>query len=45
MAEEENLREQGQRLRNQTQNLLESKEGRNLWEGSIEFRKHSGKHE
>lgn len=38
MTEEENLREQGQRLRNQTQNLLESKEGRNLWEGSIEFR-------
>lgn len=38
MAEEENLREQGQRLRNQIQNLLESKEGRTLWVGSIEFR-------
>ena len=37
MAEEENLREQGQRLRNQIQNLLESKEGRTLWAGEIQF--------
>lgn len=38
MAEEEKPREQDQRLRSQIQNLLESEEGRNLWEGSIEFR-------
>lgn len=38
MTEEENPRELDKRLRNQIQNLLESKEGRNLWEGSIEFR-------
>ena len=37
MAEEENLREQDQHLRNQIQNLLESKEGRNLWAGEIQF--------
>lgn len=37
MTEEENLREQDQRLRNQIQNLLESKEGRNLWAGEIQF--------
>nr|DAF69516.1 MAG TPA: hypothetical protein [Caudoviricetes sp.] len=30
MTEEENLRELDKRLRNQIQNLLESKEGRNL---------------
>ncbi len=37
MTEEENLRELDKRLRNQIQNLLESKEGRNLWAGEIQF--------
>ena len=37
MTEEENPREQDQRLRNQIQNLLESKEGRDLWAGEIQF--------
>ena len=37
MTEEENPRWQDQCLRNQIQNLLESKEGRNLWAGEIQF--------
>lgn len=37
MTEEENTRGQDQRLRNQIQNLLESKEGRDLWAGEIQF--------
>lgn len=37
MTEEENPRELDKRLRNQIQNLLESKEGRNLWAGEIQF--------
>lgn len=37
MTEEENQRGQDQRLRNQIQNLLESKEGRDLWAGEIQF--------
>lgn len=37
MTEEENTREQDQCLRNQIQNLLESKEGRDLWAGEIQF--------
>lgn len=37
MTEEENQRGQDQRLRNQIQNLLESKEGRVLWAGEIQF--------
>ncbi len=37
MTEEENLRELDKRLRNQIQNLLESKEGRELWAGEIQF--------
>ena len=38
MTEEENPRELDKRLRNQIQNLLESKEGRNLWAGEIQFK-------
>lgn len=37
MTEKENTREQDQCLRNQIQNLLESKEGRDLWAGEIQF--------
>lgn len=35
MTEEENTRELDKRLRNQIQNLLKSKEGRDLWAGEI----------